>query len=220
MNNEGSVEDSIKSILSQTFYDFELLIVDDYSNDDTFGILKEYEKIDNRVKIYKNDENIGLTRSLNKLISYSKGTLIARQDADDISHKSRFVKQVNYFEDSEYEFCLTRAKSMQGNNIVPKYSYYLPSNIVSSYKNPFIHGTLIIRKKSIVDLGCYDERFYYAQDYKLFKDLLDKKIKYKYIKQPLYYLNMENNISTIKKVEQKYYFDCARKNIKPSKLVK
>ena len=55
MNNESSIADSIKSILSQTFYDFELLIVDDYSNDETFGILKEYEKIDNRVKIYKND---------------------------------------------------------------------------------------------------------------------------------------------------------------------
>ena len=87
---------------------------------------------------------------------------------------------------------------------MPKYSYYFPSTWVSYYKNPFIHGTLMIRKNNLAEVGNYNENFYYAQDYKLFKDLLDSNKKFKYIREPLYKLNTENNISTLKKIEQNY----------------
>ena len=84
------------------------------------------------------------------------------------------------------------------------------------YKNPFIHGTLLIKKSIMEDIGLYDENFYYAQDYKLMKDLIKKNYKFKIINECLYFLNMKNNISTLKKDEQKYYSECVRKNIVPS----
>lgn len=219
-NNESFVSKSIDSILNQTYRNFEFLIVDDFSNDNTYKIIKEYEKKDKRIKVFKNDENLGLTKSLNNLIAIAKGQIIARQDGDDISLKQRFLKQVNYFQSSKYEFCFTRAKALQGGRIMPKYSYYFPSTWVSNYKNPFIHGTLMIRKNTLAEVGNYNENFYYAQDYKLIKDLLDSNKKFKYIREPLYKINTENNISTLKKIEQNYYSELVKKRQKPRKTIK
>ena len=84
-------------------------------------------------------------------------------------------------------------------------------------KNPFIHGTLVIKKEVIQKIGMYDERFYYSQDYKLMSDFLSKGYKVKILKEPLYYLNMKGNISVKNKVEQNYYAECVRKDINPQK---
>ena len=194
MNNESSVAESIESILNQTYEKFEFLILDDFSNDDTFNIIKEYEKIDDRIKIFKNNKNLGLTKSLNILISNTKGSLIARQDGDDQSHQLRFETQIKYLLTGDYNFCVSRAINIQTGKMIPKLSYYAPKKLVIKIKNPFIHGTLMINKNVLENYGCYDEKFYYAQDYKLFTDLLKGETSFKYIKKPLYYLNTLNNI--------------------------
>ena len=91
-NNERTLKSSINSILEQTYQDFELLIMDDNSTDKSYDILKEYESKDSRIRIFRNEKNLGLTKSLNILIANSQGDFIARQDGDDKSHKLRFVK--------------------------------------------------------------------------------------------------------------------------------
>lgn len=220
MNNESSVAESIESILNQTYENFEFLILDDFSSDDTFKIIKEYEKIDDRIKIFKNNSNLGLTKSLNILISNSRGSLIARQDGDDVSYKNRFKKQIYYLQNSDYDFCVSRAKTQQGGKVLPNFSYYIPSVLVSNFKNPFVHGTLMIKKETLLEIGSYNESYYYAQDFKLFKDLLNKNKKFKYIKEPLYRLNTRNNISTLKKTEQDFYSNLVKRNQHPKKLIK
>lgn len=72
-----------------------------------------------------------------------------------------------------------------------------------------------MKKKFLESIGGYDERFKYAQDYKLFKDVLEKNIKIKSLNKTLYKLNNNNNISSKFFEEQKYYFNCARYNINP-----
>ena len=84
-NSQKTLKDSINSVLTQTYKNFEFLIIDDGSSDDTLKILQDFENIDERIKVYKNSKNIGLTKSLNILIDKSVGKYIARQDADDIS---------------------------------------------------------------------------------------------------------------------------------------
>ena len=79
------------------------------------------------------------------------------------------------------------------------------------YKNPFIHGSLMIQADVLRSVGGYDDNFKYAQDYKLFIDLIKKGYKIKTLNKTLYSLNTKNNISEIYKKEQKKYFDQAKK---------
>jgi len=215
-NSESTVENSINSILNQTHKNLEILIVDDYSFDNTFDICEKIKKENNNIKLFKNNKNMGLTKSLNFLINKANGVYIARQDSDDFSDKTRIEKQLEFMKRYKLDACTTRAKVIEKDNIVPNISYYFPKKILIKYKNPFIHGTLLIKKDVLEKLKNYDENFFYAQDYKLMTDLIKSNFKIKIIKKPLYNLNMENNISSIFSKEQKYFADCVRKNIIPS----
>lgn len=214
-NEEERVSKAIESIVDQNFKNFEFLILDDKSTDNTYDILKSYSKKDSRIKVFKNDNNIGLTKSLNLLISKSKGKYIARQDADDISLNNRLLKQFILLENSKYIGCSTRANIKNLNKQIPGLSFYLPIRLLIKIKNPIIHGTLMIEKKSLNNIGNYDENFYYAQDYKLITNLLEKHLKFKRINSALYILNMKNNISSNYAKEQKYFADCVRKKRNP-----
>ncbi len=214
-NEEKNLEDSIQSILNQTYSNFEFLIMDDGSTDNTEKVLHKFIKKDNRIKIYNNESNLGLTKSLNKLINFSSGEYIARQDADDYSVPERLIKQLNYIENLDVDAVTSRAKIIGKNKKIPGLSFYLPLQILIRYKNPFIHGSLFIKKNVLNKLGNYNEDFIYAQDYKLFMDLLNCGYKIKNLNEILYNLNMDDNISSNHASEQKYYFDCARKNINP-----
>jgi len=212
-NNSSTIIDSVQSILNQSYKNFEFLIIDDCSTDNTFELLNTFNDV--RIKLFKNDKNIGLTKSLNILIQESKGEIIARQDGDDVSFPKRMEKQINYLNSKGLQVCTSRAILIDNKRKIPKFSHLFPSKLVINYKNPFIHGTLMIKKPLLIELGLYDERYIYAQDYHLFKKILDKNIKVGILKEPLYKLNMANNISSNKKIEQKYYADCVRFNKSP-----
>ena len=217
-NEENFILKSLESIVSQTYKNVEIRIVDDNSTDNTYTKLLNFEKKHKNLFLYKNEKNIGLTKSLNFLISESKGDLIARQDSDDVSSPKRIEQQVLLMNNYNLDFCGTRSIHMQSKRIIPKYSYYIPINILKHFKNPFIHGSLIFKKTALEEVGFYNENFYYAQDYKLIIDLLKKGLKCMVIKEPLYELNMSNNISSKFREEQQYYADCARKGILPKVL--
>ena len=214
-NDEKNIDKSIKSIMSQTYKNLELHILDDGSDDKTWKIINKYKTEYQNIFIYRNKNNLGLTKSLNYLVNQTNGEIIARHDSDDLSHPERIEKQLNIMTKYNLDFCTTRAQIIQNNKITPKFSYYIPKKIVVKYKNPFIHGTLMIKKRVIINVGMYDENFYYSQDYKLMTDLLNINSKYKILRTPYYKLNFENNISTEFKEEQKYYAFCVKKKLTP-----
>ncbi len=215
-NSSDTIERSVESILNQDYKKIEFLIIDDGSTDDTYEKLLELSKKNKNITLFRNEENIGLTKSLNVLIKNSNGKILGRQDGDDISLPNRISTQYNYLKHFNLDFCTSRAFKNDTNKKIPGYSFFISPKILMKYKNPFIHGTLLIKKSIMEDIGLYDENFYYAQDYKLMKDLIKKNYKFKIINECLYFLNMKNNISTLKKDEQKYYSECVRKNIVPS----
>jgi len=204
-NDENNVANAIQSILDQTFDDFEFLIIDDCSTDNTYEEMTKFLN-DSRVKLYVNEENIGLTKSLNKLIEESSGKYIFRQDSDDISFHNRLDEQIKILETKDVKTCTTRAIDINNNKIIPGLSSWIPKKITMKFKNPYIHGTLAIEKLLLNSIGNYSEDFYYSQDFRLYLDLLQKNEKIYEIKKPLYKLNTSNNISTLNKDEQKYYF--------------
>ena len=150
------------------------------------------------------------------MIPFTTGDYIARQDADDLSLSSRFEKQIEIFSNTKADSCNTRAIIKESNIVTPSVSYYLPFIISMKFKNPFVHGSLMIKTSVLKELNGYDENFYYAQDYKLMNDLLLRNYQPYIIKEPLYVLNQKDNISTNHKKEQDYFAHCVRKKQQPS----
>ena len=215
-NAEEDINIAIQSILNQSYKDLELLIIDDGSTDNSYQICMNISQQDNRVKVFKNHNNLGLTKSLNLLINESNGEYLARQDADDWSEGTRFEKQLKFMNDENIDVVYARSVRNDTQNIIPRFSYYLPLNFVLQYKNPLIHGTMFAKKNIIEKVGGYDEEFIYSQDYKLAFDLINSGFKLRIMKDVLYNSNFINNISTNKKKEQEYYANCVRKGIIPN----
>ena len=129
-NDKNTITASIESILSQTYKNIEIHIIDDGSTDRTTEIIETYAKHNENIFTYRNNKNIGLTKSLNLLIDKTKGVYIARQDADDISHPDRINRQLIAMKKNNLDFCGTRAIIKQTGKIIPNYSYYIPKNIL------------------------------------------------------------------------------------------
>lgn len=97
-NVEKYIGEAMDSILNQTIQDFEILIIDDCSTDNTILVAEAYN--DNRIKIIRKERNLGLIHSLNLGFSIAKGKYIARMDGDDVSIPERFTAQVKFLEEN------------------------------------------------------------------------------------------------------------------------
>lgn len=170
---------AINSILNQTFKNIQFVIVDDGSTDETYDILNSFN--DNRITIIRNERNIGLTRSLNKAISNSQGEYIARQDADDLSHPDRLQKQLSFLK-SNPSFAMIGTQAILIDKDDSKIADIKVASDVAVIKsslpkaNQFVHGSVLMRRSVLNEIGAYREEFRYAQDYDLWLRMLEYKI--------------------------------------------
>lgn len=95
-NAEAYIEESIQSILDQSFKDYIFLIIDDASKDKTLDIILKFQQKDSRVQLLKNEKNLGVAGTLNRGLQNINTTFIARMDSDDISHPQRLERQINF----------------------------------------------------------------------------------------------------------------------------
>ncbi len=203
-NGAPFVANAIDSITAQSLRDLELIIVDDGSTDATWDILKQAMKQDSRIRCFRQTA-LGLTASLNRAIRHSRAPLIARQDADDISLRSRLEKQSTILNRRGLDLIVTRAYLHSTSRITPRLSYYLPKRFSVFFLNPFIHGTFMFTRDLISNIGGYDESFTYSQDYKLIYDAYTAKARIGYLKKPLYVLGRSpNSISVTHHDEQEH----------------
>jgi len=176
-NGARYLEQALESILNQTFEDFEIIVVDDCSTDASWSICLKYESLDPRVTLLHNENNLGLTRSLNRALRVAKGKYIARMDADDVSLPQRFEKQVEYL-DSKAEIGLVgtfyEEIDQEGNvrtNVVQFPSDPIIIQWRMAFENPIPHPPIMVRKELLDLMGGYDERWDASQDYDLFTRL-------------------------------------------------
>jgi glycosyltransferase involved in cell wall biosynthesis len=169
-NAEQYLQKSVKSILGQTFSDFEFIIIDDGSTDRSFEMISSYD--DPRIRIIQNSNNLGQTRSLNKGIAISSGEFIARQDADDYSDLDRFRLQVDHLKAHPEVGLLGtsyRIVDKQGNIletvVLPESNDELQDRLLRG--NIFCHGSVMIRGDVLKMVGGYNENFPVTQDYEL-----------------------------------------------------
>ena len=172
--NEGKyLKDAVESILNQSFDNFEFIIIDDCSTDNTSGIIDFYKNRDKRIVSLRNAPNLGISESANKGIEISKGKYIARMDADDIAAQDRLLKQVALMEENPaVVVCGTNILLIdEDKTVIGKIEYKYSDREIKKelfMKNPFANPTVMIRKDILSRYSIWYETTYpNAEDYQL-----------------------------------------------------
>jgi len=213
-NGEAHLTDSIASILDQTFANFEFIIVNDCSTDNSPEIIRSFR--DDRIRVINNEKNIGLTKSLNRALKVARAEYIARQDADDISLPDRFKRQLEYMEDHQEVALLGTSIFVIGNDgeILEKRIAAPDPGKTLLRGNRFCHGSVMIRREVLDKTGLYNELFKYSQDYELWLRI-SKHHKARNLTEPLYKLRFySGSIGASRIVEQAMFVILAQKQAK------
>lgn len=208
-NKKNIVKLAIESILNQTYRDFEFIICDDGSNDDTYNVVKNIVKGDERVILLKNEKNKGLAYSLNRCIEKAKGKYIARMDSDDISESNRLEKQIQFLDaHSEYamvgcNLLLINDKGIWGKRILAE----KPNKKSFLFTSPFCHPAIVMRRKVLDNVNYYkvEKITRRAEDYDLFMRIYAKGYKGYNMQEFLYQFREDND--TYKRRAYKYRWD-------------
>src|SRR5690606_5270187 len=149
-NAVAYLEDAIKSVLAQTFQEWELILVDDGSSDGSLDIAKKYEQLDCRVRVISDGLNKKLPIRLNEIIKKAKFDYIARMDADDILHPQRLEKQLSFLEDNKkYDLVSSGLISIDNQNEVKGFrcvSQLYDNFSKPSLSYPIVHPSVMARK--------------------------------------------------------------------------
>jgi glycosyltransferase involved in cell wall biosynthesis len=178
-NAEKYLSAAIESILTQTYRNFELLLINDGSTDSTLNLLRKYAEIDDRIKII-DKPNTGLTDSLNVGVFQAEGKWIARLDADDVAHISRLEKQLNFVNEHTQVILLgSGASDIDADGHILRTFRYQKEHkkLLSSLENfkgfpP--HSSAFFNTKIAKEIGGYRPRILLAQDHDLWLRFSDK----------------------------------------------
>jgi len=169
------LKDSVESILSQEYNDFEFIIINDTNSIKVDKYLDSMKKKDPRIVIINNDKNIGLTNSLIKGIKFSKGKYIARQDVDDISFSDRLKLQVQYLENNtDTSLIGTWYITEYYNQLTDYYRYLNNSEELKNqmlYTNPICHASAMFTRKHYGLTNGYNPKYKTVQDLDLWLSL-------------------------------------------------
>ena len=171
-NCEKYIERSISSILKQTYADFEFVIVLDAPTDKTREIVESIK--DSRLKLIFNEQNEGLTRSLNIGLKHCSHEWVARQDADDLSLPTRFEKQMQFLSQNpnvvlvgSSTFLMDEGEKHIGVHQVPTTHQDIRWQML--FDNAFVHTSTVFKASIVRELGGYDESFKRTQDFDLWR---------------------------------------------------
>lgn len=201
-NGEKYIEAAVKSVLSQTYEDFEAIIVDDGSTDNSLNLLQSF--VDERIRLICHSLRQGLTASLISAIRQAKGYFIARHDADDLSSPNRIEMQLAYLESNpDYVCCGTwynvidsRGQNKENEVRHPPIDYLAIMRYFGRGWNAICHGSALFRATTYTQSGGYNARWKYAQDFDLWVRM-GKLGKIANLSQELYYWRDHNeSIST------------------------
>lgn len=157
-NCSETLKEAVKCIVNQTYTNWELIIFDDCSNDDTYEVAKSLAESDNRIKLFKNEKNLTLAPTLNNCLKQANGVYVARMDGDDICVFDRFEKEVSFL-DRHPEFalvsCLMDLYDDEGTYGTVKYKE-CPQKVDFAYGSPICHAGCMMRKSVLEELNGYD----------------------------------------------------------------
>lgn len=194
--NADMLDRCIQSVIDQTYTNWEFIICDDGSTDDTFEELRKWAKRDTRIRVFRNNSNESLAPALNHCLEKATGGFIARMDADDWADEKRFAEQIRFLEEhQEVDFCGTEALLYDGQG---EWGYRkeksFPQKKDFLMTLPFIHPSIMARK-AFYDRYPYSEKkiFLRCEDYELFMRAYSEGKAGANIKKPLLHYYSERN---------------------------
>ena len=189
-NCAATLREAIDSLLAQSFIDWELIMCDDGSTDETLSLAMEYARLYDNILVLQNEFNLGLPATLNVCLKHAMSEYIARMDGDDISLPERFQKEV-VFLDCHQEYALVSCSmicfdetgdwGVQGHKA-------MPSKIDFAYGTPFCHAPCMMRRNILNEIGNYTVNNYLrrGQDYYLWHKFYKAGYKGYNLQEPLY----------------------------------
>jgi glycosyltransferase involved in cell wall biosynthesis len=213
-NEAKHLQSTLESIARQTSADFELIIVDDCSTDETWLVLNEIQHP--RLRLHRNERNQGQTASLNTGIGMAAGRYIARHDAQDISAPERFAKQAAFL-DAYADVALVGSQVEwidSAGAVVREFAYPTRYEAIVERmreKNSFGHGAVMIRRAALESVGLYREAFLLAQDYDLWLRISER-FEVANLSEVLYRMRFSTRMASIaRNGEQNAYAALARR---------
>ena len=174
-NAEPFLDEAVRSILGQSFGDFEFIVIDNASTDNSREMLASYS--DPRLRVFHNAENIGPPRALNRGLQMAKGEYVARMDADDVALPDRLTKQFDFM--ARNPNCAAAGTQIRLFDHNGK-KIYVPWMPVTQdeirwklmFTSPLAHSSVMMRKDCVLEVDGYDEGLRYAPDYDLWSRLI------------------------------------------------
>lgn len=194
-NAESYIEDAIQSILCQSYTNFELIVVDDASIDQTSSIVQRLD--DHRIHYHRNDHNMGVAATLNVAVEMANGQYLARMDADDIASSERLRIQVEYLDNHpDVGVCGTGVFLYDGirdykTRLFSSSTYQIAVDLL--FGSALAHPTVMMRRTLFTNLGVkYDADYYGCEDYRLWTQLITN-TAFHNISEPLLHYRKHNN---------------------------
>lgn len=168
--DEKYLKEAIESILNQTFKDFELIIINDCSTNNAEEVIFSYK--DERIAYLKNEQNLGVSASVNIGLDKARGKYIARMDSDDVSLENRFKIQYEFLKNNpEYQLCstrITKAKKRASSRMMN--FEYLKTKLLFR-GNPIIQPTVMFNREFFIENALYYKNIPYGEDWDLWARL-------------------------------------------------
>lgn len=196
-NCASYLQEALDSLYNQTFQDFEIILCDDGSSDDTYEIAKANAFSHSNIVLLRNNKNKGLNYTLNKCLKEAKGEYIARMDGDDISLPNRFEIEVNFLEKNrQYAIVSTPMYYFDDQGIfMTGKGGKEPERNDFVKESPFCHAPCMVRKEAYDRVGGYtdEDRYLRVEDYHLWFKMYKEGYKGYVLSIPLYKMRDDRN---------------------------
>ncbi len=203
-NTKKYVGKAIESILNQSFKNFEFIIIDDCSTDKSYKICEKYAEKDKRIKLFRNEKNMWISFTRNKLISLSNTNYIASQDSDDISLKDRLKLSFQFLEKNKNYAVVSWNNLIINENWKEIWKRIYSDNIkkIILKKSPISQPSSMFRKDIFLKVHWYDKYLNYWEDYDLWLKFFSKWYKIKNLNDFLVKLRIRKGQTKSEKLKQ------------------